>query len=105
MKLHKALPNWDQIRSERRKRQRQQQEDESNQRKKARIQEPVTVLEDDSDDEDEDMERHVVETNMKDLSELEKSIFGQLSNIENVVELLIASMVNTKHVLMKGQMI
>ncbi|ODN04325.1 Symplekin [Orchesella cincta] len=89
--LHKALPNWDQIRAEKRKRQRALQEkEESNQRKRARMQEPVAVLED--YDDDEDMEKPPEKDKKEDLTELEQSIFEQLLTPETVAELLIASM-------------
>lgn len=92
MQLHKALPNWDQIRAEKRKRQRALQEkEESNQRKRARMQEQVTVLED--YDDDEDMERPPEKDKKEDLTDLEYSIFEKLSSVDTVAELVLASMV------------
>lgn len=91
--LHKALPNWDQLRAEKRKRQRALQEkEESNQRKRARLQEQVVVLED--YDDDEDAEKPIEKEKPGDLTDLEYSIFQKLSSVDAVAELVVASMVH-----------
>lgn len=95
LQLHKAIPNWDEIRSERRKRQRAlADKGESSHRKRARLEQKVVVpVLEDYDDEDEDMEKPEDEVKPENtLSETEKDVLEKLSP-QMAAELVLASMV------------
>lgn len=98
-KLYKAIPNWDEIKTERRKRHRALTDKEDHiSRKKAKLQAeektlilPVEVMEDYDDDEDmEKLEEDHTPANT--LTEMEKTVFHKLTP-QMAAEMVLASMV------------
>jgi hypothetical protein len=97
--LYKAIPNWDEIKAEKRKRHRVLHEkEEFISRKRARLQveeekvleEDEPILEEDYDD-DEDMEKVDAKTGSS-LTDIEQNVFKQLTP-EMAAEMVLASMV------------
>ena len=96
MQLQRALPNWDEIRAEKRKRQRAQAEEENLNRKRAKVEVPEKApdpLAEYSDDEDEGDTPMEVDKGEAPLDEVEQAVFKGLKH-ENVVEIVVASLVS-----------
>lgn len=97
LQLYKSIPNWDEIKAERRKRHRLMNDiDDQVSRKRAKLQEeekdvPDVIMED--YDDDEDMEKPEEEhTTSNTLSEIEKNVFQKLTP-QMAAELVLSSMV------------